>query len=566
MGIKLSKKDTNFINKSKRYREIISTIIAFGFSDIVDQSPVLRKLHTIQSVVKKYKGHKLTEYTHNQRIRMLLEALGPTFIKLGQILSNRHDILSKDLINELSLLQSNVPPFSPEVAKEIVERSLGDKTENLFEYFEYESKFSASISQMHRARLLDGTEVAVKVQRPNIEKTINLDIEILFDIAQQLQKHVSSISMFNPVGIVEAFKHQIKNELDFGYEKGNLKRFAKFFENEPTVHIPAIYERYCNKQILTMEFIDAVKISDVNKEEYNFDNDLVLDRLANAMFEQVFHLNCFHADPHPGNVFVKDDNIISFIDFGMVGIITPNIKKPLAEMVHGMYSENYTKLAKGILGLTVSKKVSNFDDFSNSVYQFIQKFVNMSMEELNLEEVFNEIISIINKNNLTLNSDVSLMFKTIVILEGVCRKVNPNFVLMTKIHPLMKNYIKEQFSRKSISKQAQAAAMDMHDIISNLPKTFHNIMSMVEDGTLEIKFHHKGIDKITNTINSAVNKLSFSLILASIIIASAFIIHANVAPFVGEVSLIGFIGICIAGLMGLILLFGYIKNYFKKKR
>ncbi len=554
------------MKKRARRREIISTIIDFGFSDVIDQAPMLRKFHTLNAAVKEYQGRKLTDYTHNQRIRMLLEQLGPTFIKFGQILSNRHDILSKELIQELSLLQSNVPPFEPEIAKEIVERSLGDTTENLFQYFEYESKFSASISQMHRAKLLDGTDVAVKIQRPGIEEIIKLDIEILLDIATQLQKYVSSISIFNPVGIVEAFRRQIINELDFGYEKSNLKRFGNFFEKDPTIHIPIIYDKYCTKEILTMEFIDAVKISEVNNEEYNLNNEIVLDRLANATFQQVFHLNFFHADPHPGNVFVKEGNVVSYIDFGMIGIITPNIKKSLSEMVYSIYNEDYTRFSKAILGLTKLKTVENFNDYNNTVYEFVQRYINMSVEDLNLEEVFNEIIAIINKYNLTLDADVSLMAKTAIILEGVCRKINPDFVLIKKLRPLMKNYLKEQFSPKSLFKQAQCTLFNIQDMVTNLPKNVNNIMSMVEDGSLDIKFTHKGLDILAYSLERAVNRLSYSIVLAAILISSALIVHAKIRPFVfGDIPIIGLVGFLVSAVMAFILLITQFVRYIRRR-
>ncbi len=559
-------REKRFFKKTGRYKEIISTVVAFGFSDIVDQVPMLRKFRLVHAAVKEYRGKKLTEYSHNERLRMLLEALGPTFIKFGQILSNRHDILSKDLIKELSLLQSNVAPFDPDIAKEIVERSLGDKIENLFEYFEYESKFSASISQMHRARLLDGTEVAVKVQRPDIEDTIKLDIEILFDIASQVQKHVSSIAIFNPVGIVKSFKNQIMNELDFGYEKSNIKRFHKFFKDDNTVHIPIIYDKYCNKEILTMEYIDAVKISDINKDKYDFSSEIVLDRLANSMFRQIFYLNFFHADPHPGNLFVGDGNVISFIDFGMVGIITPSIKHTLSEMLYSIYNEDYTRFAKAILGLTNSKTVENFDDFNNTVYRFIQKYINLSIEEINLEDTFNEIITVINKYNLTLDADVTLMSKTAAILEGVCRKIEPDFVLMKKLRPLMKTYIKEQFSPKSILKQVQCSVYNLQEMITNLPKNLSSILAMVEDGTLEIKFNHKGIDELSAALDRAVNRLSYSIVLASMLIASALVVHAKIRPFVfGDIPIIGLVGFLLSAFMGFLLLFGHLIHYLRKK-
>lgn len=563
-------KDNSFLKKTKRYKEIISTFVAFGFSDVIDRSATLSQFRPLNMAVKEYRGRKLTDYSHNERIRMLLEALGPTFIKFGQILSNRHDILSKELIKELSLLQSNVAPFDPELAKEIVERSLGDKIENLFEYFEYESKFSASISQMHRARLIDGTEVAIKIQRPGIEETIKLDIEILFDIAAQVQKHSSTIAMFNPIGIVEAFRHQIMNELDFGYEKSNIKRFNKFFKDNQTIHIPIVYDKYSNKEILTMEYIDAIKISDinssVNKDKYGFSSEIVLDRLTNAMFEQVFHLNFFHADPHPGNLFVAEGNILSFIDFGMVGVIKPNMKKTLSDMVYSIYNEDYTRFSKAILGLTNSKTVEDFDDFNNTVYGFIQKYINLSIEEINLEDAFNEIIAVINKYNLTLDGDITLMSKTAAILEGVCRKIEPNFVLMKKLRPLMKAYVRDQFRPKSILKQVQCSVYNLQDMITNLPKNLSSILAMVEDGTLEIKFNHKGIDEIANALDRAVNRLSYSIVLASMLISSALVVHAKIRPFVfGDIPIIGLVGFLLSAFMGFLLLFGHLIHYLRKK-
>lgn len=565
LGFIKLKKRSKFLKRTGRYKEIISTCIAYGFSDIIGQIPTLRKFRFLRFFVKKHNGHKLTEYSHEQRIRMLLEELGPTFIKFGQILSNRHDILSPKLIKELSLLQSSVPPFDSEIAISIVENSLGDKIENIFLDFERESKSSASISQMHRATLLDGTKVATKIKRPDIETKIKLDIDILFDIAGLLQKYVSSIAIFDPVGIVSAFQTQITNELDFNYEKNNIKRFHKFFDKNNQIHIPKVYDKYSNKDILTMEFIEGVKISEVNKEKYNFDNTIILDNLVNSMFMQIFNFSFFHADPHPGNIFIQEGNIVAFIDFGMVGIINPSVKHSLSEMIYSIYNEDYSRFSKAIISITKLKNVENFNEFNNTVYEFIQRYINLAIDEIALEDVFNEILEIIHKYNLTIDPSVSLMAKTAVILEGVCRDIDPTFKIIEKLKPLIRHYILEQFSPKSFFKQTQNIFYNGQDTLVSLPKKLNNIMDMVEDGSIEIKFNHQGIDNLSNAFDRAINKLSYSVVLASIIISSGLIVHAKLPPFIfGDIPIIGGIGFLVSGIMGFILIFTNFIRYLRR--
>ncbi len=558
-------KNKNLFKRTVRYKEIISTCIVFGFSDIISQIPVLRNFRPLYFIAKKYEGKRLTDYTHAQRIRMLLEELGPTFIKFGQILSNRQDILEPSIIKELSLLQSNVKPFDGSIALEIIESSFGDKIDNIFSYFERESNASASISQMHRATLHDGTNVAVKIKRPNIEEKIKLDIAILFDIADLLQKYVPSISIFDPVNIIDAFKNQITNELDFSYEKNNIKRFNKFFKNDNTIHIPKVYDAYCSKEVLTLEFIDGTKISDIDKSAYNFNNDIILDRLTNAMFVQIFHHNFFHADPHPGNLFVEKDNIIAFIDFGMVGIITPNIKKSLSEMIYSIYTEDFTRFSYAIINMTKLKTVNNFESFNNKIYELIQKYIDLSLDEVNIEEIFSEILSLIHKYDLTLDPSISLMAKTAVILEGVGRQLDKNFKIVDKIKPLIKDYITEQFNAKSIVKQVKNMIYSTQDIIFNLPKKINNIMSMIQEGSIEIKFNHQGVEDLANAFDRAVNRLSYSIVLASIIISSALILHAKIPPFIfGDIPIIGMLGFIVSGIMGFVLLFTQLIRYLRR--
>lgn len=555
----------HFFKRTLRYKEIISIFIIFGFSDIVSQIPILKNFKPLYSLAQKYHGKPLTEYTRYQRIRMMLEELGATFVKFGQILSNRHDILDKKLIKELAKLQSEVKPFESEKVLEIIETEFGDKAENIFSYFDETPSASASISQMHKALLKSGESVAVKIKRPGIAEQINTDIEILFDIAKLIEKHVPSLAVSSPVSIVQAFKEQITKELSFTYEKNNVKRFYKYFENDKTICIPKVYDEYTSQNILTLEYIDGIKISEI-KNVPNVDVKVVTDRLVNAMLYQIFEHNFFHADPHPGNLFVMQNNVVAFIDFGMVGLITPSIKKSLVEMISSIYSEDYNRFSHAIINLTKKKEISDFESFNNRIYELIQKYISMTLEDIKLEEAFYEVIDIVHKYNLELDPYLVIMLKTAVILEGVGRYLDKDFKVIERISPFIKKYMQDRMKPTSVLKQLKTFLFDTQTTIRLMPAQINEALNTVKKGSMKIQFEHKGLEGLATMLDSVANRLSYSIVLASIIISSGLIVHAKIPPFIfGDIPIIGMAGFLISAVMGFLLIATRFVRHFIKK-
>lgn len=555
----------HFFKRTVRYKEIISIFIIFGFSDIISQIPILKNFKPLYSLAQKYHGKPLTEYTRYQRIRMMLEELGATFVKFGQILSNRHDILDKELIKELAKLQSEVKPFESEKVLEIIETELGDKAENIFSYFDETPSASASISQMHKAVLKSGESVAVKIKRPGIAEKVNTDVEILFDIAKLIEKHVPSLAVSSPISIVQAFKEQITKELSFAYEKNNIKRFYKYFENDKTVCIPKVYDEYTSQNILTLEYIDGIKISKI-KNVPGVDVKVVTDRLVNAMLYQIFEHNFFHADPHPGNLFVIQNDVVAFIDFGMVGLITPSIKKSLVEMISAIYSEDYNRFSHAIINLTKKKEISDFESFNNKVYELIQKYISMTLEDIKLEEAFNEVIYIVHKYNLELDPYLVIMLKTAVILEGVGRYLDKDFKVIERISPFIKKYMQDRMKPTSVLKQLKTFFFDTQTTIRLMPAQINEALNTVKKGSMKIQFEHKGLEGLAAMLDSVANRLSYSIVLASIIISSGLIVHAKIPPFIfGDIPIIGMGGFLISAVMGFFLIATRIVRHFIKK-
>ena len=299
-----------------RAREIISIIMAYGFRDIIAMTPILKIIkNPIDKINIKYKGVDLRNFSRGERIRMACEDLGTTFIKLGQILSNRNDILPKDITDELSKLQNHVKPFDEKEAINIIETELGKKIDEVFESFDTKPKASASISQVHIGILKNGEKVAVKVKRPNIEENILEDIEVIIWLSNIIEKYNEEFALMQPQKLIAAFKSQLLQELDFNFEKNNTLKFARYFKDNKNIKIAKIYEEYSTKSILTMEYIDGVKISDISPDDERYDRKKLVSIGIDAVLEQIFMLGFFHADPHPGNLMALENNVLCFLDF-----------------------------------------------------------------------------------------------------------------------------------------------------------------------------------------------------------------------------------------------------------
>lgn len=554
-------------SKLKRTREIVSIFIAYGFSDFMSETPILKLIgRPLGRFIPKHKGINLSDYSRSERIRFACEDLGTTFIKLGQILSSRHDILPKDITDELSKLQDEVKPFDEKEAVKIIEHDLGKPINEAFKSFDYKPTASASISQVHKAVLNTGEIVAIKVKRPNIDDKILVDIEIITWISSIIEKHVEDFALMQPQKILKAFKNQLLQELDLSFERNNILKFYKYFKDDPNIKIPKTYDDYCTKNILVMEFINGVKISEIDKYEGKFDGKVIISRVANCMLEQVFMLGFFHADPHPGNLLALDDNIVCFLDFGMIGYIPPNAKTSFATLIASLSSGDYTRFSHAVLDLCERGEIENIEEFDSVMYIFVSRYVDMPISEINIENIFNEMISIIREFRLSLPSEIMLLIKSLIVLEGIGRVLDKNFTVIEHIKPFASKYIKEQMKPKSLFKQLKSLILDYNDIFKNMPSDLSDLIAVMKKGGMKIQLEHRRLEMLANTLDKLADRLSYSIVLAALIISSALIVNAKIPPLFHDIPIIGMIGFGVSGIMGFAMLITrFFKNYINKK-
>ena len=558
---------TNNMKSINRAREIISIIMAYGFRDIIAITPILKIIkNTIDKINIKYKGIDLRKYSRGERIRMACEDLGTTFVKLGQILSNRNDILPKDITEALSNLQNHVKPFDENEAVSIIEGELGKKIDEVFESFDMKPKASASISQVHIGVLKNGEKVAVKVKRPNIEENMLMDIEIITWLSNIIEKYNEEFALMQPQKLISAFKSQLLQELDFNFEKNNTLKFARYFKDNKNIKIAKIYEEYSTKSVLTMEYINGIKISDISPDDERYDRKKLVSIGIDAVLEQIFMLGFFHADPHPGNLMALENNVLCFLDFGMIGFIPPNSKDAFSALIMSISSADYLALSKSILDLCYHSDIKNIDEFNMAIFILVNKYIDMSLDNINIEDVFNELIFIIREFRLTLPSNIMLLMKSLIVLEGVARNLDKDVKLIEHIKPFAFRYVREQIKPNNILKQAKKLIVDYSHILKELPADFGELLSVMKKGSMKIQLEHKNLESLANTLDGLADRLSYSIVLASLIMASALIITSKMPPLFYGTSVIGMIGFGLSAIMGFIMIISrFIKKYVKKK-
>ena len=558
---------TNNMKSINRAREIISIIMAYGFRDIIAITPILKIIkNPIDKINIKYKGIDLRKYSRGERIRMACEDLGTTFVKLGQILSNRNDILPKDITEALSNLQNHVKPFDENEAISIIEGELGKKIDEVFESFDMKPKASASISQVHIGVLKNGEKVAVKVKRPNIEENILMDIEIITWLSNIIEKYNEEFALMQPQKLISAFKSQLLQELDFNFEKNNTLKFARYFKDNKNIKIAKIYEEYSTKSVLTMEYINGIKISDISPDDERYDRKKLVSIGIDAVLEQIFMLGFFHADPHPGNLMALENNVLCFLDFGMIGFIPPNSKDAFSALIMSISSADYLALSKSILDLCYHSDIKNIDEFNIAIFILVNKYIDMSLDNINIEDVFNELIFIIREFRLTLPSNIMLLMKSLIVLEGVARNLDKDVKLIEHIKPFAFRYVREQIKPNNILKQAKKLIVDYSHILKELPADFGELLSVMKKGSMKIQLEHKNLESLANTLDGLADRLSYSIVLASLIMASALIITSKMPPLFYGTSVIGMIGFGLSAIMGFIMIISrFIKKYVKKK-
>ncbi|RTZ98255.1 MAG: AarF/ABC1/UbiB kinase family protein [Deltaproteobacteria bacterium] len=544
-----------------RYRQILSVLFRYGFGDLIDTLRIDQYIEVGLQMVSRKKRDRLERLTRAERIRLAFEELGPTYIKLGQVLSTRPDLIPLEFVTELARLQDDVPPFDFAEARKIIEAELGAAPDMLFDTMEKKPVASASLGQVHLARIKDGDRVAVKVQRPGIRKAIEIDLEIMLHLATLMERHVEEISLHRPVKIVKEFADTLEKEIDYTIEAGSMERMARLFLNDPTVYIPAVYRELTTTRVLTMEFVNGIKISDTERlDREGFDKKRITVRGANLYLTQFFEHGFFHGDPHPGNIFVLPDHVICLLDFGMMGTIDRQTRELFVDLIDSVIHHQETRSVRVLLKLADWDEEPNLRMLEKDLAEFNGRHLYKPLKDIELGPLLHHLLELAARHRLRFPPNLFLMMKALATVEGVACALDPEFNLIAQATPFIEQIKLERMHPQRIADELSHLATDWYEFLSQFPQDLMEIIRQVRHRKLSFRHDFTGLDTMLDTYSQISNRISFSIVIAALIIGSALIVISEIPPLIFGISLIGIIGFFAAALMGIWLLFAIIRK------
>jgi len=542
-----------------RYNQILKVLIKYGFEDLVYYLDESKRYTFIQKLIPKTSRKHALLHTKWAKMRLVCEELGPTFVKFGQILSNRADLIPLELTFELEKLQENVPPMPQKEAKNVVELELEDKVENLFAWFEPEPFASASIAQVHKVILHSGKRIALKVQRSGIFDVILEDIKVMYRIAEVLEKRIPSIKSFDPIGLVKNFEDSILKELDFIHESINVERFynnlAKDGNQNHYSLAPKVYHEFTTSKVLALEFISGIKIDKISKlQKKGFDTKVLARRLAISYYKQIFEYGFFHADPHPGNLLVLPNGHIGYLDFGMMGSMLPRDIAIFGKLFIAISNKNVNVIIKAIMQLSNRAVIPDMRSLEFDINEFVEKYYVRDIHKNEMSTILLELKDIIMNHGLQVPTYFFLFARSLVTLEGVIEKLDPDFEQLEIVRPYLIKSSKRKFNPITIGKKVVNSIIEFTDYMEYFPADLKNAIRKINSGQVKVDLTHKGIDPIVHTFMRLTKQLIIASIMAALIISAALFIIYKVHPLWKSISVIGIICFSLALILGIIMM------------
>ena len=546
----------------KRYKEIGYIFVKYGFSYVVEKLNIEGIAYKIPITNP---PEEIKNMSTGERLRKAFEELGPTYVKLGQVLSTRSDLLDQSIIDELAKLQDDVEPYDTEIAKNIFKEETGIYINEAFIEFNDKPIGAASIGQVYEAKLKSGESVIIKIQRPNVESKVKADLEIMSSLVQSIND-IYKDSIFEFDKFVEEFENQLFRELDYNFEARNAEKFRNIFKEDKTVHIPKVFMEYSTKKILVLEQIIGLKANDVDTmKSMNWDMKNISDIGVKSFLKQVFEHGFFHADPHPGNIFVVSSNCIAYIDFGMVGIIDNTTLTLLNDMFIASVNKNIDRIIYILMELDSITEDTHIPSLRNELSYLIHYYYDISIEKVSLSNLFNEIFRFARNNKLSLPSQFVMLGRAIMTLEGTGRLINPQFSIGSVGQDFAKEYYLNKFKPKNILLNSKNYLDEIISDIRTLPKQLRSILRSVEKNELKIGIDEVRFSTLENNLTSMANKLSVSVVLAALIVGSSLIISSVNVENNRLIQILAGTGFFISFMMGLYLVISIIRSQYKQK-
>ena len=537
----------------KRYSVIARVLVRHGFKEVLDR---LRARYHVTFVKEEARNGRPTA----ERLRLVFEELGPTFIKFAQVLSSRPDVLPSEIVKELSKLQDDVPPFPFEDARALIENQFGRPVSELFSFIDARPVAAASLAQVHRAGTASGDEVVIKVQRPGIAKMIETDIRILREFANLAHNHVPEIRCFEPVRLVDGFARSIRHELDFVREGRNIERFRTYFAGTPTVYIPRVYWDLTTPRVLTIEFIDGIKISELDRlEAAGLDRKAIALNGAHLTLKEIFEFHFFHADPHPGNIFVLKDNVIAPVDFGMTGFIDEETAYQMSGIFVAVMEKDVEELVLQLRSIGLVE-LEDYYNFKIEVRDLLERYWGVPLNKLEIGPIISELMSVVRRYRLRLPPDFAMIAKALLMSEGLGRLLHPEFNIVEIARPYARKLILQRFDPGRQLHELKKTAGDAFAFFKVLPSDLRELFAIIRKGKLAVNFEHRGLELLTDELDRSSNRISFAVVIAALIVGSSLIFQTRVGPTFFGYPVLGLGGFLLASILGIWLLIGIMRS------
>lgn len=512
-----------FLRNLGRSREIATVLLNHGFNDVVERLHLWRYLQWWRRLRRRQPEPRLTR---PQRIRLALEELGPTFVKFGQVMSTRPDLVPPEVIRELTQLQERVPPFSSQQALKLIEEELGSPPEKMFAEFDPEPLAAGSLGQVHWARHFDGTPLAVKIRRPNVVREIERDLSLLFELAPLVERHIPESEIFDPVGLVNQLARSIRREINFTREGRTMDEFRRLFRNDATLVIPRVYWDLSTEAIVTQEFIEGLKVGD--REALMMAGYSPQELAANGariFMRMAFELGLFHGDPHPGNLRVLPGGVLGLLDYGLVGRLEEDKREQLIDLFLAIVKGDVRLAVEQVLLIGKPFRPVDRPLLQSDIRDFVETYYGLSLDRVDMGRLLSDFVGILAQHGIRYPADLMLLIRCIITLEGVGRSLDASFNLAEHLAPLVEQLVRERYNPKRLAQRVATEVRSLAEVMHDLPVDIGRTLHKLSTDDLRFQLEHRGLDHLITELDRSSNRVIIGLVLSALIVASALIVR-----------------------------------------